>query len=343
VSATPSSALLRVEGLTTHFRTRAGLARAVDGVSFAIQPGQIMGLVGESGCGKSVTALSIMRLIEHPGEIAAGSIVFEGTDLVKLEKEEMRAIRGADIAMIFQEPMTSLNPVHTVGSQIAEAISVHLKLPHRAAAELAIEMLNLVGIPSPERRVHEYPHQLSGGMRQRVMIAMALSCKPKLLIADEPTTALDVTIQAQILDLLHDLQSQFKMSVLLITHDLGVVAEMCQDVAVMYAGQIVEQADVRRLFRSPQMPYTEALLSSIPKFGMTQAQKLATIRGMVPSPLSWPSGCRFAPRCDYRFHKCDAPPPLFDVGEQGVACWLCESGRRETAPTLPSPASGGGY
>jgi len=340
VSATPSSALLRVEGLTIHFRTRAGLARAVDGVSFAIQPGQIMGLVGESGCGKSVTALSIMRLIEHPGEIAAGRIVFEGTDLVKLEKEEMRAIRGADIAMIFQEPMTSLNPVHTVGSQIAEAISVHLKLPHRAAAEQAIEMLNLVGIPSPERRVHEYPHQLSGGMRQRVMIAMALSCKPKLLIADEPTTALDVTIQAQILDLLHDLQSQFKMSVLLITHDLGVVAEMCQDVAVMYAGQIVEQADVRRLFRSPQMPYTEALLSSIPKFGMTQAQKLATIRGMVPSPLSWPSGCRFAPRCDYRFHKCDAPPPLFDVGEQGVACWLCESGRRDSSlkASQPSPA-----
>ena len=339
MSATPSSALLRVEGLTTHFRTRAGLARAVDGVSFAIQPGQIMGLVGESGCGKSVTALSIMRLIEHPGEIAAGSIVFEGTDLVKLEKEEMRAIRGADIAMIFQEPMTSLNPVHTVGSQIAEAVSVHLKLSHRAAAEQAIEMLNLVGIPSPERRVHEYPHQLSGGMRQRVMIAMALSCKPKLLIADEPTTALDVTIQAQILDLLHDLQSQFKMSVLLITHDLGVVAEMCQDVAVMYAGQIVEQADVRRLFRSPQMPYTEALLSSIPKFGMTQAQKLATIRGMVPSPLSWPSGCRFAPRCDYRFHKCDAPPPLFDVGEQGVACWLCESGRRDSSlkASQPSP------
>src|ERR1700731_768684 len=326
VSATTS--LLRVEGLTTHFRMRAGLARAVDGVSFAIQPGQIMGLVGESGCGKSVTALSIMRLIEHPGEIAAGSIVFEGRDLVKLETDEMRAIRGADIAMIFQEPMTSLNPVHTVGAQIAEAVSVHLKLSHRAAAERAIEMLDLVGIPSPERRVHEYPHQLSGGMRQRVMIAMALSCKPKLLIADEPTTALDVTIQAQILDLLSDLQRQFKMSVLLITHDLGVVAEMCQEVAVMYAGQIVEQAEVHRLFRSPQKPYTEGLLKSIPKFGMTQAQKLATIRGMVPSPLSWPSGCRFAPRCDYSFAKCDAPPPLFDVGDQDVACWLCASGRR---------------
>jgi oligopeptide/dipeptide ABC transporter ATP-binding protein len=328
VSAT-SSALLRVEGLTTHFRTRAGVARAVDGVSFAIQPGQIMGLVGESGCGKSVTALSIMRLIDYPGEIAAGSIFFEGKDLAKIEMEEMRAIRGADIAMIFQEPMTSLNPVHTVGAQIAEAVAVHLKMTHRAGWERAIEMLDLVGIPSPERSAHEYPHQLSGGMRQRVMIAMALACKPKLLIADEPTTALDVTIQAQILDLLHDLQGRFKMSVLLITHDLGVVAEMCQEVAVMYAGQIVEQTDVHRLFRSPQMPYTEALLTSIPRIGMTQAEKLSTIRGVVPNPLSWPSGCRFAPRCDYRYEPCKAPPPLFDVGEHRVACWLCEAGRRD--------------
>jgi len=307
----------------------------VDGVSFAIQPGQIMGLVGESGCGKSVTALSIMRLIDYPGEIAAGSILFEGKDLAKVEIQEMREIRGAEIAMIFQEPMTSLNPVHTVGTQIAEAITNHLKLPHRQAWELAIEMLDLVGIPSPERRAHDFPHQLSGGMRQRVMIAMALSCKPKLLIADEPTTALDVTIQAQILDLLHDLQSRFKMSVLLITHDLGVVAEMCQEVAVMYAGQIVEQAEVHRLFRSPQMPYTEALLNSIPKFGMTQDQMLATIRGVVPSPVSWPASCRFAPRCDYRFGKCEAPPPLFDVGEQQVACWLCESGRRPPVSAVP--------
>jgi oligopeptide/dipeptide ABC transporter ATP-binding protein len=335
VSATPDSALLRVEGLATHFRLRAGVARAVDGVSFAIQPGQIMGLVGESGCGKSVTALSIMRLIDYPGEIAAGSILFEGKDLAKVDIQEMRGIRGAEIAMIFQEPMTSLNPVHTVGTQIAEAISNHLKLPHRQAWELAIEMLDLVGIPSPGRRAHDFPHQLSGGMRQRVMIAMALSCKPKLLIADEPTTALDVTIQAQILDLLHDLQSRFKMSVLLITHDLGVVAEMCQEVAVMYAGQIVEQAEVHRLFRSPQMPYTEALLNSIPKFGMTQDQMLSTIRGVVPSPVSWPASCRFAPRCDYRFGKCEAPPPLFDVGEQQVACWLCESGRRPPLSPVP--------
>jgi oligopeptide/dipeptide ABC transporter ATP-binding protein len=328
VSVIPSQALLRVEGLATHFRLRGGVARAVDGVSFEIQPGQIMGLVGESGCGKSVTALSIMRLIDYPGEISAGSIFFEGKDLAKLDVQDMREIRGAEIAMIFQEPMTSLNPVHTVGAQIAEAVSLHLKLPHRQAWERAIEMLDLVGIPSPERRAHEYPHQLSGGMRQRVMIAIALSCNPKLLIADEPTTALDVTIQAQILDLLHDLQSRFQMSVLLITHDLGVVAEMCQEVAVMYAGQIVEQAEVHRLFRSPQMPYTEALLKSIPKFGMTQAQMLSTIRGVVPSPVNWPSGCRFAPRCDYRFEKCEALPPLFDIGEQQVACWLCEGGRR---------------
>ena len=336
MSATPSPALLRIEGLKTQFRLRSGLARAVDGVSFAIQPGQIMGLVGESGCGKSVTALSIMRLIDYPGEIAAGSIFFEGRDLAKLDTQEMREIRGAEIAMIFQEPMTSLNPVHTVGDQIAEAVAMHLKLPHRPAWERAIEMLDLVGIPSPERRAHEYPHQLSGGMRQRVMIAMALSCNPKLLIADEPTTALDVTIQAQILDLLHDLQSRFKMSVLLITHDLGVVAEMCQEVAVMYAGQIVEQADVHQLFRSPQMPYTEALLKSIPKFGMTQTQMLSTIRGVVPSPVSWPPGCRFSPRCDYRFEKCEAPPPLFDVGEQQVACWLCETGRRASPSPRPN-------
>jgi len=283
-----------------------------------------------------------MRLLEKNGGITAGHVWFHDQDLVALTDQEMQEVRGNDISMIFQEPMTALNPVYTCGDQIAEAVQLHGKVDAKAARNRAIEVLRLVGISDPERRAKQYPHELSGGMRQRVMIAMALSCNPRVLIADEPTTALDVTIQAQILDLLHDLQRQFKMSVLLITHDLGVVSEMCQPVAVMYAGQIVEQADVRRLFRSPQMPYTEALLSSIPKFGMTQAQKLATIRGMVPSPLSWPSSCRFAPRCDYRFDRCDAPPPLFDVGEQRCACWLCESGRRETAPTLPSPASGGG-
>ncbi len=331
--------LLRVEGLRTHFRTRDGIVRAVDGVSFTVRQGQTVGLVGESGCGKSVTALNIMRLIDYPGEIAGGTIVFEGRDLTSLEAEEMRLLRGSEIAMIFQEPMTSLNPVYTVGAQIAETVQLHLKVSRDKAQKRAVEMLELVRIPSPERRVHDYPHQLSGGMRQRVMIAMALSCNPRLLIADEPTTALDVTIQAQILELMRDLQSEFKMSILLITHDLGVVAQMAEKVAVMYAGQIVEQAGVDLLFRSPQMPYTEGLLKSIPKLGMTQAQKLAVIQGVVPSPLGWPIGCRFAPRCDYRFEKCDTPPPLFEVGQQQVACWLCESGRRPVAVAAP-PAPG---
>ena len=326
--------LLRVENLKTNFHSSAGVARAVDGVSFTIDSGEMMGLVGESGSGKSVTALSIMRLIESPGEIADGRILFAGKDLLKLEMDEMRGVRGADIAMIFQEPMTSLNPVRTVGDQISEAVKIHLKLPSKAAWDRAVEMLQLVGIPSPAERAHEYPHELSGGMRQRVMIAMALSCNPKLLIADEPTTALDVTIQAQVLDLLQELQSRLRMSVLLITHDLGVVGEMCSKVAVMYAGQIVEQAEVHSLFDSPQMPYTESLLKSIPRLGMTQAQKLATIRGVVPSPLSWPTGCRFKTRCDYRFEKCDMQPPLFELGNQRAACWLCENGRRATRATV---------
>ena len=328
--------LLRVEQLQTHFRTRDGVVRAVDGVSFGIPQGETMGLVGESGCGKSVTALSIMRLIDYPGEIAGGRILFEGKDLVELEIEDMRHIRGSDIAMIFQEPMTSLNPVYTVGDQIAEAVELHMRVSRKEAWKRAIEMLDLVRIPSPERRVSDYPHNMSGGMRQRVMIAMALSCNPKLLIADEPTTALDVTIQAQILDLMRELQSRLKMSILLITHDLGVVAEMCKDVAVMYAGQIVEQATVETLFRSPQMPYTEGLMKSIPRLGMTQAQKLAVIRGVVPNPLRWPKGCRFMPRCDYAFDKCVNPPPLFELGGQKAACWLCESGRRAVSSKPPA-------
>ena len=328
--------LLRIENLQTHFWTRDGVVRAVDGVSFGIPQGQTMGLVGESGCGKSVTALSIMRLIDYPGEIAGGHILFEDRDLAELEMYEMRHIRGSDIAMIFQEPMTSLNPVFTVGDQIAEAVQLHLGLSRQAAWERAIEMLDLVRIPSPERRVSDYPHNMSGGMRQRVMIAMALSCNPKLLIADEPTTALDVTIQAQILDLMRDLQSRLKMSILLITHDLGVVAEMCKEVAVMYAGQIVEQADVDTLFRSPQMPYTEGLLKSIPRLGMTQAAKLAVIRGVVPNPLRWPTTCRFMARCDYAFAKCIKPPPLFELSGQKAACWLCEGGRRAVSPAPPA-------
>src|SRR5467141_1336574 len=303
-------ALLEVDDLQTHFRTPDGVNRAVDGVSFAVEAGETVAIVGESGCGKSVTANSILRLVPQPPGKIGGAIRFQGRDLLKLSERAMREVRGNDISMIFQEPMTSLNPVLTIGRQIAEPLRLHQGLSRESVEQRVVEMLGLVGIAEPRRRAREYPHQLSGGMRQRVMIAMALACRPKLLIADEPTTALDVTIQAQILNLMHDLQREFKMSVLLITHDLGVVAEMCQEVAVMYAGQIVEKTDVRRLFRSPQMPYTQALLTSIPKFGMTQAQKLATIRGVVPSPLDWPRGCRFGPRCDYRFDKCDAPPPL---------------------------------
>ena len=320
--------ILRVEDLRTEFRTSDGVVRAVDGVSFEIQRGQTMGLVGESGCGKSVTALSILKLIDYPGRIASGRIMFDDLDLAEVEPEEMRKIRGAKIAMIFQEPMTSLNPVFTIGDQIAETVEVHKKVKRKEAWDRAIEMLKLVGIPSPERRVHDYPHHMSGGMRQRAMIAMALSCDPELLIADEPTTALDVTIQAQILDLMRSLQERLKMSILLISHDLGVVAETCEEVAVMYAGQVVERAKVRDLFRSPQMPYTEGLLNSIPRLGMTQDERLAVIEGTVPNPLRWPTGCRFAPRCRYRFEKCDQPPPLFPVDGQLARCWLIEEGRR---------------
>ena len=320
--------ILRVEGLRTEFRTAAGVVRAVDGVSFEIRRGSTMGLVGESGCGKSVTALSILRLIDFPGRIAGGRILFDDLDLAEVEPEEMRQIRGHRIAMIFQEPMTSLNPVFTIGDQIAETVEVHKKVKRKEAMDRAVEMLKLVGIPSPERRIHDFPHHMSGGMRQRAMIAMALSCDPELLIADEPTTALDVTIQAQILDLMRSLQERLKMSILLITHDLGVVAETCEEVAVMYAGQVVERAKVHDLFRSPQMPYTEGLLNSIPRLGMTQTERLAVIEGTVPNPLRWPKGCRFAPRCRYRFEKCDEPPPLFPVEGQLARCWLTENGRR---------------
>ena len=331
--------LLRVQDLVTEFRTSDGVVRAVDKVSFSIRSGQTLGLVGESGCGKSVTALSIMRLIARPGRIAEGTIFFDGKDLIDLEEEEMRHVRGSDIAMIFQEPMTSLNPVYTVGDQIAEAVQLHMKVNKKEAWDRAVEMLKKVRVPAAERRVHEYPHNLSGGMRQRVMIAMALSCNPKLLIADEPTTALDVTIQAQILDLMADLQREFQMSILMITHDLGVVAQVCEEVVVMYAGQVVEQGPVRAIFSTPQHPYTEGLLRSIPRLGMTQSEKLNVIRGVVPNPLRLPSGCRFAPRCDYRFDLCAKPPPLFDVGGQLSRCWLCESGRRQQ-PVRKSASAG---
>ena len=322
--------LLRVERLRTSFRTPRGVLRAVDGVDFALEPGRTLGIVGESGSGKSVTALSIMKLVDRPGRVDPGSrIVFEGRDLASLDERRMSDIRGNEMSMIFQEPMTSLNPVFTVGDQIAEAVQLHQGLNKRNAIARAVEMMRLVGIPSAEKRVEDYPHQLSGGMRQRVMIAMALSCNPKLLIADEPTTALDVTVQAQILELMKDLRERLGMAILLITHDLGVVAEMVDEVAVMYAGRIVERGPVAEVFESPQHPYTEALLRSIPVVGMRYSQPLEAIKGMVPSPLDWPTGCRFAPRCEYAFDRCvTEDPPLLAVPPQESACWLCESGRR---------------
>jgi oligopeptide/dipeptide ABC transporter ATP-binding protein len=324
--------LLRVANLRTFFYTHDGVLRAVDGVDVTIGHGAAVGLVGESGSGKSVTALSLLRLVEPPGRVEPGSVVeLEGRDLATLSESEMERVRGKEISMIFQEPMTSLNPVFTVGNQIAEAVRLHEGLGPKDAWAKAVEMLRLVGIPSAERRVHDYPHQMSGGMRQRVMIAMALSCNPKLLIADEPTTALDVTVQAQILELMKELRQRLGMSILLITHDLGVIAEMVDEVAVMYAGRIVERGPIADVFANPQHPYTEALLRSIPVVGMTYEQPLRAIRGMVPSPLEWPPGCRFAPRCDYAFDKCATHDPhLLRAGDQESACWLSEQGWRPT-------------
>jgi oligopeptide/dipeptide ABC transporter ATP-binding protein len=306
--------------------------RAVDGVDLSIEKAGTLGVVGESGSGKSVTALSIMRLIDLPGRIeAASSIVLDGRELATLSEDEMATIRGNELSMIFQEPMTSLNPVFTVGEQIAESVRLHQGVDKNEANARAVEMMRLVGIPSAEKRMRDYPHQMSGGMRQRVMIGMALSCNPKLLIADEPTTALDVTVQAQILELMKDLREKLGMAILLITHDLGVVAEMVDKVAVMYGGKIVERGPVKEIFANPQHPYTEALLTSIPLLGMRYTTPLKAIRGMVPSPLDWPPGCRFAPRCDYAFEQCGRElPPLFDVGPQESACWLCKSGPRQT-------------
>jgi oligopeptide/dipeptide ABC transporter ATP-binding protein len=311
------SHLLEVNNLQTHFPTRAGLVRAVDGVSFYIDRSELLGLVGESGCGKSITALSIMRLIAPPGKIVGGEISFDGRNLLRLSDREMRAIRGNDIAMIFQDPMTSLNPVFTVGEQIAEASRLHRKLSRKAARAAAIEAMREVSIPDPARRIDDYPHQLSGGMRQRVMIAMALACDPKLLIADEPTTALDVTIQAQILELLNELRKNRELAVLLITHDLGVVAEVADRVAVMYTGRIVEESPVEELFARPRHPYTEGLLRSVPKLSsatVAKAERLETIEGTVPSPTDLPPGCHFAPRCPYRMPRCTAEEiPLYDL------------------------------
>ena len=320
--------LLSVENLSTHFFVEGGVAKAVQDVSFSITSGKTFAIVGESGCGKSVTALSIMRLIPYPpGKIVNGQIMFRGRSLRGLKEAQMRSIRGNRIAMIFQEPMTSLNPVFTVGNQIAEAVKLHQKKGSKEAWQIATEMLRRVGIADPERQVREYPHQMSGGMRQRVMIAMAVSCKPALLIADEPTTALDVTIQAQILDLLDELQEQNQMSILLITHDLGVVAERADDVAVMYASRIVEVADAETLFDKPLHPYTQGLLDSLPRLGYRE-ERLHTIPGTVPDPLHFPSGCKFHPRCQKGCNdrRCQRVEPVLREVQTGrkVACWYAD-------------------
>lgn len=320
-----SETLLEVKNLKTRFTTDDGTFFAVDDVSFSLNRGQTIGIVGESGCGKSVTSLSIMRLIQSPGNIESGEVLFNGKDLLKASEEEMRHIRGNEIAMIFQEPMTSLNPVYTCGNQISEAIAVHFpKLTKAEVKARAIEMLHKVGIPAPERRYNEYPHQLSGGMRQRVMIAMAISCNPHLLIADEPTTALDVTIQAQILDLMRKLQKDFNAGMILITHDLGVVAEMCQDVVVMYAGKIVEYGTVEDIFYHPRHPYTRGLLDSIPHFETGhKLNELKTIPGLVPSLLALPKGCRFQDRCPNVQDDCRQVEPKLErmQGRQFAACY----------------------
>ena len=317
--------LLDVRGLRTYFKVMDGTVKAVDGVDFSLARGQTMGLVGESGCGKSVTALSIMRLIDDPpGRIVDGEILFDGRDLLALGNSEMRDVRGNDIAMIFQEPMTSLNPVFTVGDQIAEAVRLHQDVGPAEARNRAIESLRSVGVNAPERRVRQYPHELSGGLRQRVMIAMALSCNPKLLIADEPTTALDVTIQAQILELIKEIQARTGTALLLITHDLGVVAETVQRIAVMYAGVIVEQGTAEQVLLDPKHPYTQGLLSSIPA-KQRRGQQLSVIKGMVPNPFRMPPGCKFEPRCPFAWDRCRSAEPALELSardQRSVRCFL---------------------
>jgi oligopeptide/dipeptide ABC transporter ATP-binding protein len=319
----PDDVLLDVRDLRTHFHVMDGTVRAVDGVSYSIKRGQTLGLVGESGCGKSVTALTIMRLLDiPPAEIVTGEIWFKGKDLLLYDDDAMRDIRGDEMAMIFQEPMTSLNPVYTVGDQIAEAVKLHLKYSKQAAWDKAIESLKAVGINNPERRVKQYPHEFSGGMRQRVMIAMALSCDPDLIIADEPTTALDVTIQAQILELIRKVQDDTGAALLLITHDLGVVAETVQDVVVMYAGRVVEQGTVDDVLLAPKHPYTQGLLDSIPSKGK-RGQRLNVIKGTVANPFNLPEGCNFTPRCPFAFEPCPTHDPrIGDAEPPDVACWL---------------------
>ena len=324
---TNNDTLLEVKNLKTYFYTEDGVVKAVDGVDFHLDRGEVLGLVGESGCGKSVTSHSIMRLIGQPGKIVEGEILFDERDLVKASEKDMRQIRGNRISMIFQQPTSCLNPVFKVGDQIAEVLDIHQKLGKEKGWSRAIELLKMVGIPEPERRVQAYPHEMSGGKAQRVMIAMALACVPELLIADEPTTALDVTIQAQILNLMRDLHRNMETSIILITHDLGIVADMCNRVAVMYAGRIIEQTDVRTLFKNPQHPYTRGLIGSIPVLGRVQAE-LEVIPGSVPNLIDLPSGCRFAPRCrarlEHHLTRCvEQEPDLLSIGaNHTVRCWL---------------------
>lgn len=321
--------LLDVRGLVTSFATRDGVVRAVTGVDLHVNRGEILGLVGESGCGKSVTSLSLMRLIAPPGRIEAGEVLFDGVDLLTLPEKRMREIRGNRVSMIFQQPTSSLNPVYSVGHQIGEVLELHRNMKRRAARDRSLELLRMVGIPDPKRRLEAYPHELSGGMAQRVMIAMALACEPELLIADEPTTALDVTIQAQILDLMRGLQADTGTAIILITHDLGVVAEMCDRVAVMYAGEIVEQASVHKLFADPQHPYTRGLIGSVPRLGDAR-EELSTIPGSVPNLVALPAGCRFAPRCLDRIEwdvveALEQHPELLEVSPGHEArCWLAQ-------------------
>jgi len=335
--------LLEIESLRTYFYTDAGVARAVDGVSLRVDAGETVGVVGESGCGKSVTALSILRLILPPGRIEAGSAIrFEERNLLEMSEREMQRVRGNRISMVFQEPMTALNPVFTVGDQIAEVARIHAGMSKKDAAAKAVEMLELVGIPAPEQRAHEYPHQLSGGMRQRIVIAMALVMNPALVIADEPTTALDVTIQAQILELLADLTRRLGTSVLLITHDLGVVAEHCTRVIVMYAGEVVEETITTGLFSAAHHPYTEGLLGAMPRIGR-HAERLATIPGTVPPPTAWPVGCRFRDRCQYAWDRCEREhPPLYQIDVAHVSrCHLAEEPERRAHPHPPLAAERG--
>jgi oligopeptide/dipeptide ABC transporter ATP-binding protein len=332
--------LLDINGLRVSFRTEDGLVRAVDGISIGVSKGEVLGIVGESGSGKSVTMMSVMRLIIDPNVRFEGTVLYKGRDLMELSQDDMREVRGKEIAMIFQDPMTSLNPVYTVGWQIEEQINAHESLAKGAARARVIELLRAVGIPNPEARIDDYPHQFSGGMRQRVMIAMGLSCNPDLLIADEPTTALDVTIQAQILELIKRLRQEFDSAIVLITHDMGVVADIADRVVVMYAGRIVEQGPKNEVFRNPQHPYTWGLLNSIPRLDRPKSRRLSTIPGQPPSMLALPSGCRFRPRCAYAFDRCATEDPMLEprVGENHLdACFLTQEQKQQLRVRAAEP------